>query len=148
MEATTARTSSILFSHLHSSLPSPSLSPLTKFPFKSSSSLIHLRISNSTLSSSLKFPLYPSKNRSTFELQSSVEGVVALEEEIPNETQENIQKRKLYVVNFPFSLSSDELKKLFSECGTVKDIEVISWFLRVIFVLIWCVESRKERFQV
>lgn len=46
-------------------------------------------------------------------------------EELPNETKDKIVKRKLYVVNLPWTLSSDELKNLFSECGTVKDVELI-----------------------
>lgn len=33
-------------------------------------------------------------------------------------------KRKLYVVNLPWSLSGPDIKNLFSECGTVKDVEV------------------------
>ncbi|XP_021768202.1 RNA-binding protein CP33, chloroplastic-like isoform X2 [Chenopodium quinoa] len=124
MEARVA-TTSILFSHLHTSLPSPTLSKLPFLSKSSSPSQFHLRISNSTLSSPLKFPLYPSNTpftRPNFELQSAVEAL----EEIPNETQDNnVQKRKLYVVNLPFSLSSDDLKKVFSECGTVKDVELI-----------------------
>ncbi|CAO2838008.1 unnamed protein product [Amaranthus hypochondriacus] len=119
-------TASILFSNIHTSLLSPSL---PKFPlsFKSQFSLINLSISNSTLSCPLKVPIFPTKTpiiKPTFELQSSVEGFVTLEE-TSNETQEKILKRKLYVVNLPWSLSSDGLKNLFSECGTVKDVELI-----------------------
>jgi hypothetical protein len=39
------------------------------------------------------------------------------------ETEEG-NKRKLYVVNLPWSLSGPDIKNLFSECGTVKDVEV------------------------
>ncbi|KMS97598.1 hypothetical protein BVRB_5g125670 [Beta vulgaris subsp. vulgaris] len=126
MEATTA--ASILFSHLHTSPPSLSLS---KFPFsvKSSPSVFHLRISNATLAFPFKLSLYPSNIpfiRPNYELRASVESVegVALEE-IHNENDDKAAKRKLYVVNLPFSLSPDDLKKIFSECGIVKDVELI-----------------------
>jgi RNA recognition motif-containing protein len=33
-------------------------------------------------------------------------------------------KRKLYVLNLPWNLSGPDIKKIFSECGTVKDVEV------------------------
>lgn len=45
--------------------------------------------------------------------------------ENPNETLDLNQKRKLYVVNLPWSFSTDDLKKAFSECGTVKDVDLI-----------------------
>ncbi|KAL2901365.1 RNA-binding protein CP31B chloroplastic [Bienertia sinuspersici] len=123
MEATASILSS--HSHFHTSLSSLSLSKFTLSP-KPSSSLIHLPISISTHEFSLKFPLYPSNSifiKPTFELHSSAEGVTL--KEIPEETQEKVKKRKLYVVNLPWSLSSDDLKNLFGQCGTVKDVELI-----------------------
>lgn len=35
-----------------------------------------------------------------------------------------LQKRKLYVVNLPWSLSVADIKDLFGQCGTVADVEV------------------------
>lgn len=35
------------------------------------------------------------------------------------------QKRKLFVLNLPWSLTVADIKKLFGECGIVTDIEVI-----------------------
>ncbi|KAL6652134.1 hypothetical protein ACP70R_011059 [Stipagrostis hirtigluma subsp. patula] len=38
---------------------------------------------------------------------------------------EGEKRRKLYVSNLPWSLPAPEVEKLFAECGTVKDVEVI-----------------------
>ncbi|KAH7687387.1 Splicing factor 3b subunit 4 protein [Dioscorea alata] len=35
------------------------------------------------------------------------------------------KRRKLYVANIPWSYSAPDIVKLFSECGTVKDVEII-----------------------
>lgn len=45
--------------------------------------------------------------------------------EDPNETRDVQQKKKLYVVNLPWSMSVGDLKNAFSECGTVTDVELI-----------------------
>ncbi|XP_072955637.1 28 kDa ribonucleoprotein, chloroplastic-like [Typha angustifolia] len=38
---------------------------------------------------------------------------------------EEEKRRKLYVVNLPWNLSAPDIEKLFGECGTVKDVEII-----------------------
>ncbi|XP_074283793.1 28 kDa ribonucleoprotein, chloroplastic-like [Silene latifolia] len=121
---------SIRFSHLHTALPLSSLSIIPKLAhyfIHSSPSSIHLHISNSTPLFPLKSRLYPSNFssfRPTFELHSSAEGVAVLETP-PDKTQDKSQKRKLFVFNFPWSYTPDDLRKVFSECGTVKDAEII-----------------------
>ncbi|XP_050235004.1 28 kDa ribonucleoprotein, chloroplastic isoform X1 [Mercurialis annua] len=39
--------------------------------------------------------------------------------------EETPHKKKLYVVNLPWSLSVADIKNLFGECGTVTDVEII-----------------------
>lgn len=39
--------------------------------------------------------------------------------------EEDEKRRKLYVVNLPWNFSAPEIEKLFGECGTVKDVEII-----------------------
>nr|CAD1845030.1 unnamed protein product [Ananas comosus var. bracteatus] len=46
----------------------------------------------------------------------------AAEEE---EEEEEEKRRKLYVVNLPWNFSAPDIQKLFGECGTVKDVEII-----------------------
>ncbi|OAY62758.1 RNA-binding protein CP33, chloroplastic [Ananas comosus] len=46
----------------------------------------------------------------------------AVEEE---EEEEEEKRRKLYVVNLPWNFSAPDIQKLFGECGTVKDVEII-----------------------
>ncbi|KAH9610421.1 hypothetical protein KSS87_020159 [Heliosperma pusillum] len=120
---------SIRFSHLHTSLSLSSLSitpKLAHYLIHSSPSSIHLHISNSTPLFPLKSHIYPSivpSFRPTFELHCSAEGVAVVE--TPDITQDKSNKRKLFVFNFPWSYSPEDLKKVFSECGTVKDTELI-----------------------
>ncbi|KAK9698943.1 hypothetical protein RND81_08G142300 [Saponaria officinalis] len=87
------------------------------------SSSIHLCISNSTLHFPLKSHFYPLKFTSltpTFELHSSAQEVV-----IQEVSENKSVKRKLFVFNFPWSFSPDDLKTVFSQCGTVKEAEII-----------------------
>ncbi|KAF5460324.1 hypothetical protein F2P56_020202 [Juglans regia] len=77
------------------------------------------------------FPLFPvpfvrnhlTKNHHCFEQSSALQEVVV--EEQTEQTVELNQKRKLYVVNLPWSLSVVDIKNLFGQCGTVKDVEII-----------------------
>ncbi|RLM73055.1 28 kDa ribonucleoprotein, chloroplastic [Panicum miliaceum] len=39
--------------------------------------------------------------------------------------QQGEKRRKLYVANLPWSLPAPEVEKLFAQCGTVKDVELI-----------------------
>ncbi|KAL5550977.1 hypothetical protein UlMin_001153 [Ulmus minor] len=76
---------------------------------------------------SLFSPLSPISNspsrKPCFQLCFSVQEVAV--EEKPEQIQEENQKRKLYVVNLPWSLTVVDIKKLFGECGTVTDVEII-----------------------
>lgn len=65
----------------------------------------------------------PARN-TTCELCSALQEVVV--EENPEQTLEPNPKRKLYVVNLPWSLSVADIKELFGQCGTVKDVEVLN----------------------
>ena len=57
-------------------------------------------------------------------------------EEEAEQAQDANQKRKLYVVNLPWSFSVVDLRNLFSECGTVKDIDVRNLFFHFMQFLI------------
>lgn len=46
-------------------------------------------------------------------------------EEKEEETQQQDQRRKLFVLNLPWSFTVADIKNLFSECGTVIDVEVL-----------------------
>lgn len=46
-------------------------------------------------------------------------------QEKTEESQEINQKRKLFVLNLPWSFSVVDIKNLFGECGTVVDVEVL-----------------------
>ncbi|OEL24805.1 33 kDa ribonucleoprotein, chloroplastic [Dichanthelium oligosanthes] len=41
------------------------------------------------------------------------------------ETEQAEKRRKLYVANLPWSLPAQEVEKLFAQCGTVKDVQLI-----------------------
>ncbi|KAI3506987.1 hypothetical protein L1887_21674 [Cichorium endivia] len=53
------------------------------------------------------------------------EDVPVEQNEIPDETQKEIIQKRLFVLNLPWSYAVDDLKNLFSECGTVEDAEII-----------------------
>lgn len=78
----------------------------------------------------------PTRNLS-FVLCSAVqeEVVVEEEEEEAEQTEDSNQKRKLYVVNLPWSFSVADLKNLFGECGTVKVVDVRLIFFRFMQIL-------------
>ena len=88
--------------------------------------------------------------RLCFMLCSALQEVAAATETttITEEKTEQTQppknvKKKLYVVNLPWSLSVTDIKDLFAQCGTVTDVEVVlklcscSAFLSVTFCVIW-----------
>ncbi|KAF6136056.1 hypothetical protein GIB67_000460 [Kingdonia uniflora] len=108
-----------------------SLSPKFLSFSKLSSSSINLHVSLSTPSLSFISPLFPSNNNNkkfNFEVYSTTVQE-ALSEEPQTETQEENfeedKRKKLYVVNLPYTVSVTDIKSLFGECGTVKDVEVI-----------------------
>ncbi|OWM64154.1 hypothetical protein CDL15_Pgr018725 [Punica granatum] len=90
---------------------------------------LKLQLSLSTPPSLSQKPLalspFPTNKSSSpsFQLCLSVQEM-AVEAETEQTQEENI-KRKLYVVNLPWSLSVVDIKNLFGECGTVKDVEII-----------------------
>ncbi|KAK4761633.1 hypothetical protein SAY87_029517 [Trapa incisa] len=62
---------------------------------------------------------------SSFPPRFSVQDMALEADADAGETSEENVKRKLYVANLPWSLSVVDIKKLFGECGTVKDVEII-----------------------
>ncbi|KAL5724390.1 hypothetical protein ACHQM5_007660 [Ranunculus cassubicifolius] len=76
---------------------------------------------NSHLSQS-PLPLLSSK-RITFKSFSAVQET--LEEPAITTTTEDEKKKKLFIVNLPWSLSFTDIKNLFGQVGTVKDVEII-----------------------
>ncbi|KAL5215656.1 hypothetical protein ABZP36_007057 [Zizania latifolia] len=54
---------------------------------------------------------------------SPPEAQAAADEE--EEEEQGEKRRKLYVANIPWSFPAPEIEKLFSQCGAVKDVEVI-----------------------
>ncbi|KAK6119497.1 hypothetical protein DH2020_002021 [Rehmannia glutinosa] len=109
-------------------------SPTPKFhSFNKSLSSIRFHISLSAPAVSLKFALYnlpllsPSQAQPTkkpgFQLLSAVETVTVEEEVEKSEKQDN--RRKLFVLNLPWSFSVADIKKVFGECGGVEDVEII-----------------------
>lgn len=63
---------------------------------------------------------------------SSAAAAAAVQEQVSVEQTENLEstqkeilQKRLFVLNLPWSFSVDELKNLFSECGTVEDAEII-----------------------
>ncbi|KAK4420314.1 ribonucleoprotein, chloroplastic [Sesamum alatum] len=108
----------------------PSTSPRLHC-FNHSLSSVRFGISLSPPSPLLKFtqynlpflsPSHPTKNPG-FQFHSSLESVT-VEEEVEESGKPEI-RRKLFVLNLPWSFSVVDIKKLFGECGTVEDVEII-----------------------
>lgn len=57
-----------------------------------------------------------------FKLRSTLGNAIA--EEDAEQAQKVNQKRKLFVLNLPWSFSVVDIKNFFGECGTVTDVEV------------------------
>ena len=123
-----------IFSLYSSSSSSSSSSTFLLSPKQLPSIKLHSFRSVPTLS--LKSPVSPqplflnnpTRNLS-FVLCSAVQEEVVVEEEA-EQTEDSNQKRKLYVVNLPWSFSVADLKNLFGECGTVKVVDVRLIFFR------------------
>lgn len=102
--------------------------------FPKPSTSLNLRIANFVpISNNFLFsPPKPILTRKlSFELPcSAVQEITAQEEPLEQDSvekthqQQNL-KRKLYVVNLPWSLTVVDIKNLFGQCGDVKDVEVI-----------------------
>ncbi|KAK7309629.1 hypothetical protein RJT34_06515 [Clitoria ternatea] len=82
---------------------------------------ISIKLHASTSLSLSKTPTLP------FHLCSAFQEVAAAtttpEETTPHRTNDG--KKKIYVVNIPWSLSASDIKDLFAQCGTVTDVEII-----------------------
>ncbi|KAK2994208.1 hypothetical protein RJ640_017828 [Escallonia rubra] len=108
----------------------PSLSPAKSSLCTKSSPSVKLHFPSSTPTTSLKFPVCPLPHlpihptRKPSQICPSAVQEIAVEEQT-EQTQELNQKRKLYVLNLPWSFTVADLKSLFGECGTVTDVEVI-----------------------
>lgn len=108
-----------------------SFPPTSLHPHSSNKSLSSIKFGAFKSPLSLKFTLYNhhhTSKRSSFQLQSAAESLTTVAEE---EGEEKIEKsgnpnsrRKLFVLNLPWSFSVADIKTLFSECGAVSDVEV------------------------
>ncbi|CAI9095339.1 OLC1v1031269C2 [Oldenlandia corymbosa var. corymbosa] len=89
-----------------SSLKLPTSTPTFSFPVECSLCLLSPVLSKKT----------------SFRIRSAVEEAV-----VPEEKTEPIddKKRKLFVLNLPWSLTVEDIKTLFGECGSVSDVEII-----------------------
>ncbi|KAL2545392.1 RNA-binding (RRM/RBD/RNP motif) family protein [Forsythia ovata] len=108
----------------------PYPSPKSQSCYKSLPSLrSYISASNPTVF--LKSPIYPLPLHSTpqpiksprYKLRSTLRNVTV--EEDAEQTQKVNQKRKLFVLNLPWSFSVVDIKNFFGECGTVADVEII-----------------------
>ncbi|KAM0935442.1 putative RNA recognition motif domain, nucleotide-binding alpha-beta plait domain superfamily [Dioscorea sansibarensis] len=112
-------------------LSSPTLTPKSSFlPFKP---CISISIPKSSLFSSIppRIRLHIQRNL-PFSPCLAVQDIPVVENEAKDggkeeeeEDGELEKRRKLYVANIPWSYSAPDIVKLFSECGTVKDVEII-----------------------
>ncbi|KAL7164858.1 hypothetical protein ACSBR2_040700 [Camellia fascicularis] len=110
----------------------------SKFPYSPNpSQSIRLHISTSTPTLFLKFHPYPllpllsinpTPKSTSFEVSCSAVQEIAVDENPDPQTQQQQnqnQRRKLFVLNLPWSFSVDDIKNFFAECGTVSDVEII-----------------------
>ncbi|XP_006352864.1 28 kDa ribonucleoprotein, chloroplastic [Solanum tuberosum] len=109
------------------SSPPPSSSSYLKFPLFPNS--IKLQNSNHSLNLSLKsiLPLLSRKQCSQLHCSAVevTEPVTVQEEEKTEKPQKNNLRRKLFVLNLPWSLTVPDIKNIFAECGIVDDVEII-----------------------
>ncbi|KAL4592448.1 hypothetical protein LXL04_005443 [Taraxacum kok-saghyz] len=71
-------------------------------------------------------PLTISRNFQLFSSSSPAIQEVSVEEtEKSEEPQKEILQKRLFVLNLPWTFTVDDLKNLFSECGTIEDAEII-----------------------
>ncbi|KAK9165534.1 hypothetical protein Scep_000725 [Stephania cephalantha] len=95
---------SVNLHHISYSSPSPSPSP--------------------SLTLTSRLPLVAlSRRKLGFQIYSALQEVSV--EENKAEAALDDKRRKLYVVNLPWRLSATDLKNLFGECGSVRDVEII-----------------------
>uniref|UniRef100_A0A7N0UW44 RRM domain-containing protein n=1 Tax=Kalanchoe fedtschenkoi TaxID=63787 RepID=A0A7N0UW44_KALFE len=104
----------------------------TSSPSSSSTSLPFTHRGISLSLAAAKCAPVRSRLRSQIRLLCAAQDVAVLEkqqeaaqEEVPGDAAAEEIKRKLFVGNLPWALSVLEIKKLFSDCGTVVDVEFI-----------------------
>ncbi|PIN22819.1 Splicing factor 3b, subunit 4 [Handroanthus impetiginosus] len=90
-----------------------------RFPISPSAPAISLKFHLCTLHLSSSQPT----KKPGFQLHAAVESVTV--EESVEKSQKSENRRKLFVLNLPWSFSVADIKKLFGECGTVADVEII-----------------------
>ncbi|PIA58566.1 hypothetical protein AQUCO_00500473v1 [Aquilegia coerulea] len=110
--------------------------------FSSSSSLNVLGFSNSSLFIKLhnsfsvstltlnslplsSLPPLSKKKFFKFQLYSTTQQQVPLQETQEQQGTSDEKKKKLFIVNIPWSYTVSDIKTLLGECGTVKDVEII-----------------------
>ncbi|KAE8726835.1 ubiquitin carboxyl-terminal hydrolase 21-like isoform X1 [Hibiscus syriacus] len=105
----------------------PSSSPKTFLsPKPQSLSSLTFQISISTPLFSQNFPIHPLINTQKnlgFKLCSTLQEL-SVEAETEKTQKPNV-KRKLFVLNLPRAYTVADIKDLFSQCGNVKDVEII-----------------------
>ncbi|KAI3494816.1 hypothetical protein L1887_40428 [Cichorium endivia] len=106
-----------------------SSSPNTQLHFPTK---LNLQIPNSTHKIFLKSTLYPLPLPISRKFQVSSSPAIQQEISVVEEEGEKLEesekednKRKLFVLNLPWSFSVADIKNLFGECGNVADVEMI-----------------------
>ncbi|KAJ6851599.1 31 kDa ribonucleoprotein, chloroplastic-like [Iris pallida] len=122
--AAAATTTLLLFSSNSNLIPRPRISNFA--PKLSSNSHLIPSLSSSTKPLS-PFLLRCSAVQHTAAADEATQAEEVKEEEGGGgEEEEGEEKRKkLFVVNLPWDFSAPDIEKLFGECGTVKDVEII-----------------------
>lgn len=136
------------------------LSSFTSTPPKSrqlphSLSCLRPHISTSIPTLSLKFPpllhyplsIHPIRKLG-LKVGTAVEEEVAVEQQVEEEEEEDEDeqeiinlKKKLFVLNLPWSFTVVDVKNLFGECGTVSDVEVLSLsYIAICVFICFCVQ--------
>lgn len=135
-------------SSIFSSLPSPSSH--LKFPLFPNAIKLQNHAHSPTLSlKSILCPLpLPSRKQcsqlhcSTVEVTEAVTVQEDEQQEKTEKPQNNNQRRKLFVLNLPWSLTVPDIKKLFGEYGIVDDVEVFFFFFSFLNMFIWLLKKR------
>ncbi|XP_065879751.1 33 kDa ribonucleoprotein, chloroplastic [Euphorbia lathyris] len=109
--------SSLFYPHLSSS-SFKTLSSSTPRP-------LFLNLHSSTFTQNLPLSPFQFKTNPATRKLSFIQRCTAVEDISADTKRQLLQKRKLCVVNLPWSLSVVDIKNLFGQCGTVADVEII-----------------------